>query len=274
MRENKTCPYLDWQRMPTEKLDQVLQAELAKSQPKEEVVLSILHELEEREKDIPVEKTPEVIEIISKLRKHEIPSKHSINQSRWIAGFAAAIAVFCLLVTAMPPTARAESIIDVLFRWTSSVFEFITPEQGTLNPPVDIIFETDNLGLQQLYDKIKKLGVTEPVIPMWLPEEAVLSELEEIPVPGGIKVFGKFENEECSVLLTYRVSTDISSKIEKEETDVEVFEAGEVKHFIMDNDENLSIVWTIDGVECSILTDVEREDVYKIIKSIYRRSLE
>lgn len=271
MRENKTCPNTGWQQMPTEKLDQLLQAELEKEHPNEEVVLPILRELEEREKDIPVETTPEVLEILERLSKHNTSSKQSIHKRKWLAGVAAVAAVACIVVMTLPRTVGAESLLDVLFRWTSSIFEFIDPDKSY--PNADSDFTTDNPGLQQLYDKVTELGVTVPVVPMWLPEGFTLSELKEMPMAGGTRVHGEFENGSNSVLITYRISTDISPKVEKEDTGVEVFETGEVSHFIMDNDNNLSIIWAVDGVECSILTDIAQEDVYNLIKSIYRSSL-
>ena len=273
MRENKTCPYQGWQQMPTEELDQILQAELEKELPNEEVVLPILHELEEREKDIPVEKTPEVLAILEKLSKHNTSSKQSIHKRKWLAGIAAAAAAVCIVIMSISPTAQAESLFDVLFRWTSSVFEFFTPEQDASNPPVEIVFETDNPGLQQLYDKVTELGATELVVPMWLPEGFVLSKLKEMPMAGGTRVLGKFENGSNAVLITYRVSTDIAGKIEKEETGIEVFETGEVSHFIVENNDNISVTWTVDGVECVINADISKEDIYTIIKSIYRSEL-
>lgn len=273
MRENKTCPNTGWQQLPTEELDQILQAELEKEHPNEEVVLPILHELEEREKDIPVETTPEVLAIVNKLSKHETSSKQSIHKRRWLAGIAAAAAVVCIVIMSISPTAQAESLFDVLVRWTNSVFEFFTPEQDASNPPVEVVFETKNPGLQQLYDKVTELGVTELVVPMWLPDGLVLSELKELPMPGGTRVHGEFKNSSNSVLITYRISTDISPKVEKEETSVEVFEAGEVSYFIVDNDGNLSVTWTADGVECVMNTNLPKEDIYSIIISIYRSEL-
>lgn len=271
MRENKTCPKKGWQQLPTEELDQILQAELEKEHPNEEVVLPILHELEEREKDIPVDSTPEVLEIVNKLRKHKTSSKQSIHKRRRIAGIAAAVAVVCIVAMSVAPIARAESLFDILFRWTSSIFEFIDPNKSY--PNADSDFTTDNPGLQQLYDKVTELGVTELVVPMWLPDGFVLSEMKELPTPGGLRVFGKFENGKEAILLTYRIFTDISPKVEKEETTVEVFEAGEICHFIVENMDSLSVTWTVDGVECVINTDVQKEDIYLIIKSIYRSEL-
>ncbi len=273
MRENKTCPNQGWQQMPTEELDQILQAELQKEHPNEEVVLPILRELEEREKDIPVERTPEILAIRNKLNKHDTSSKQSIHKNRWLAGIAAAAAVIILVIMISSPTAQAESLLDILFRWTNSVFEFFTPEQDASNPPVEIVFETDNPGLQQLYDKVTELGVTESVVPMWLPENFALSDLKDSPMPGGTKVFCSFENSLNNISITYRISTDITAKVEKEETGVELFEFRKVGHFIVENEGTLSVTWTVNGVECLMNANVPKEDIYTIIKSIYRSEL-
>lgn len=273
MRENKTCPYEGWEQMPTEELDQILQAELEKDHPSQEVVLPILQELEEREKDYPVENTPEVLGILDKLSKHETPTKQPKNRRSWIAGIAAVAAVVCIVVMALPRTVGAESIFDVLFRWTGSVFEFFTSEQDATNPPVDFVFETDNPGLQQLYDKIAELGVTDPVVPMWLPEGFELTELKELQTPRGNNVHGKFENGSQIITITYRISKEITTTFEKEESAVEVYDYADISHFILENDDNLSVIWTVGSVECSILADLVKEDVYEIIKSIYRSEL-
>lgn len=273
MRENKTCPNQGWQQMPTEELDRILQAELAKEHPSEEVVLPILHELEEREKDQPVEMTPEVLEIIEKLRTYETSSNQSKHRRKWLAGIAAVAAAACIVIMALPRTVGAESLFQVLFRWTNSVFEFFTPDQDASNPPVDVVFETDHSGLQQLYDKVTELGVTEPIVPMWLPEGVVLSELKEMTIAGGTRITCRCENGNKCIIIAYRISTDITAKFEKEDTSVEVFDYANVSHFILQNDEYTSVTWTVDGVECSLTTDIDEKDVYDIIRSIYGRTL-
>ena len=257
--------------MSTQELDQILQAELQKEHPDREVVLSILRQLEEREKDVPVQKTPEILAIRNKLRKHDTSSKPSTHKRRWLAGIAAAAAVICIVIMVSTPTAQAESILDILFRWTSSVFEFIDPNKSY--PNADGEFVTDNPGLQQLYDKVTELGVTEAVVPMWLPEGFVLSDMQTSPAPGGTRVFGRFENDSNMILITYRISTDISSQTEKEEAGVEFFEFGDVGHFIVENEDALSVTWKVDGVRCVINAGVSKEEIYTIIKSIYRSEL-
>lgn len=271
MRENKACHDIQWKDLSTEELEKALQKELEKDLPNEEVVLPILCVLEERDKNIPVSEMPEMLAFTEKYKEYQTPSKRLRYRKAWIAGIAALAAVVCLAV--IPQTAGAEGMLDALYRWSGSVFEFLVPEHKTVNPPVEIVFETDNPGLQELYDKISDLGVTKPVVPMWLPEELVLLELQELHMSGGKKVFATFTNGH-NFSITYRISTDISAKFEKKDSSVEIYEYDGVSHFILENDKNLSITWTVDGVESLINTNISKEDVYKVINSIYRRNLE
>lgn len=275
MREIKPCPAQGWKQLPTEELDKILQAELEKEYPNEEVVLPILRILEEREKDYPVAKTPEVLARLGKLSEHETSSKQSKNRRGWIAGIAALAAAACIVVMALPRTVGAESIFDVLFRWTSSVFEFIHPDKNDSYPNEDGVFATNHPGLQELHDKVTELGVTESVVPMWLPEGFELVKLQAIPLrDGGYKVNALFMGNEKGISIAYRVSDDITTRFEKDEAAIELYDYGDVQHFILENDENLSVMWTVNGVECSINANVEKENVYTIIKSIYRRPLQ
>lgn len=273
MRENETCLYQEWQQMPTQELDRILQAELEKDCPDEKVVLPILKTLEQREKDTPVEMTPEVLTILNKLSNHEASFKQSRYRRKWIAGIAGVAAAACIVVMALPRTVGAESIFDVLFRWTSGVFEFFNREQDESNPPVDAVFETDNPGLQQLQDKITGLGVTEPVVPMWLPEGFVLTELDVLPIFNGNRLYGKVENGSKVIVFTYRISADIAVMFEKEDSAVEVYDYGGVSHFILDNGEMLSVTWRKEGVECLLNANIAKEELYAILKSIYRSEL-
>ena len=274
MREMKTCPDQEWKQLPTDELDGILQAELEKKYPNEEVVLPILRILEDREKDYPVDETPEVLAMVEKLSEHKTHHKQSKSKRRWVTGIAAVAAAACIVVMALPQTVGAESIFDVLFRWTSSFFEFVDPDRNEKYPDADVVFVTDHPGLQQLHDKVTELGVTELVVPMWLPEEFELLNLKATPLrDDAYKVNAFFKGDEKIISITYRISDDIVTKFEKEETDLDVIDAGDKSHFVMDNGKNLSATWSVDGVECSILTDVNRGDLNNIIKSIYRRPL-
>lgn len=104
------------------------------------------------------------------------------------------------------------------------------------------------------------------------PKEFELSDLKVSPAPGGNKMHGKFEDGSDTILITYRISTDIAGKVEKEETGVGLFEAGEVSHFIVDNDGNLSVTWAVDGVKRVMNANVATMDVLGVSEIIVYRS--
>ena len=273
MREIKACPSGKWEQMPTEELDRVLQAELRKEYPDENVVLPILREIENRESCKPVENTPELQAIREQLSKHDTYTDHNKRRRAWITSVAAIAAVLCIVVMALPKTVGAESIMEVLYRWTSNVFEFIDPDNEESKPKIDDAFSANNTGLQQLYDKLTELGVSKAVVPTWLPEGFLLSELKERSMPDGTWVHAGFKNGSAEIIITYRIATDVSPRVEKEDLGVEVFDIGGVAHFIVENEGNYSVTWTVDGVVCLLNANVAKEELYAIIKSIYRSEL-
>lgn len=262
-----------WLEMSTPELDKQLQQELQKEDPNEEVVLGILRILQEREEEYPIQVTNQVQNAWKQYISKGTKPKKTGQKQLWFARAAVAAAI-AMVILALPRTVGAESLWDVLARWTESVFEFFSPEQDATDPAVAHTFRTEHPGLQQVYDKVTELGATEPVVPMWLPEGFELTELKVISTPDGDKVRAFLSSNNGSITLSYRVSADIiTSEYQKEETGVEAYEFLNVSHFIMDNNENLLITWTVDGVECSINTDIEREEVYKLIDSIYRMEI-
>lgn len=270
MRENETCLREKWALMPTDQLDAVLQAELRKEHPDENVVLPVLRVLKERERNFSAD-AAEVTKMADKLSEHKAPEKTCRRRS-WIAGIAAVAAVVCILVMAMPRTVGAESVFDVLFRWTKGIFEFVDPDRDDTKPQINDAFITDHPGLQQLHDKVTELGVTENIVPMWFPDGYSLIEVNEKTVrPSGTRVNASFVNQNKYISVTYRISADVDTQFEKEDGIATIFDFADVDHFVLTNDEYTSVMWRVSGVECMLNADLPEEELYNVIRSIYRR---
>ena len=270
MTENRTCPDRKWGEIPTAELDKILQTELEKGQPDEKVVLPILKELEDREKDYPVA-TEEVIALGRKLQADR--PQRTPRRRNWVIVASAAAAVLCI-VMALPRTVGAESIFGALFRWTSSVFQFVDPNSEEDRPKIDKTFTTDNPGLQKLYEEVANLGVDEAVVPAWLPEGYELTSLKTMLVSSGTKINAVFEQGDEVILLTYKFTSETITKIEKEDSAVEVIEYANVSHFVLENDGNFSVAWKTNDIEGLIIASTEKENIDLIIKSIYGRVLQ
>lgn len=273
-KRKKTCEREELEGLSTEQLDMLLQAELQKESPDEEVVLSILDVLHKRENAPAADVSEGMSATPGKNKGHNSPPVKKIGKQRWLLSATAVAAAVCLIVMALPRAVGAESIFDVLFRWTSTVFQFVKPDTNESTPKAADSFTTNNPGLQQLRDELAALGIADPVVPMWVPDGFTLSELKVTPMPDGSKVRAKLESGNSGIALSYRVlASTAPMEYEKGDMPVELYEFSGNDHFIMDNEGNLFVAWNIDGVECTISTDLDKENVYKIIKSIYRSDI-
>ena len=79
---------------------------------------------------------------------------------------ASVLVAITLLFALLPTQANAETWWERLARWSDDFFSFFNPNESEMTEDV-YIFQTDNEGLQQVYDKVVELGITEPVVPMW-----------------------------------------------------------------------------------------------------------
>ena len=237
-----------YRRMTTAQLDELLQAELRKDLPNEEVVLPILEILENRER---------------KPRK----------KNTWIVGVAAVAAVFALFITIVPKTVGANSLWDAVLHMTESVVQFFAPVDSTDPAETDYVFETNNPGLQQLYDKVVSLGITDPVVPMWLPDGYELVELKDYSFNSYEKFLQVYEHDSEKLVIVYIISNEISTtQYEYIPEQVEVYEAGRIGHAITENTGNWAVTWVSNNVEGLITANVSKENLYRIIDSIYRRN--
>jgi len=235
-------------RMSIAQLDELLQAELRKDTPDEEVVLPILEILEAREQK---------------------PKR----KNRWVISVAAAAALLVLLTAVVPKAVGANSLWDAILQLTDSVMQFFAPGVEPRIAEIEHTFHTDNPGLQQLYDKVTELGITELIVPTWLPEGFELNELKVTTFEGDTKTSCSFYSGSKSIIITYRVSDDISStQYEREMGHIETYENGGTVHAITQNDELLTAVWAKNGLECMITTNISYRLFERIIDSIYRRN--
>ena len=237
-----------YRKMTTAQLDELLQKELRKDTPNEEVVLPILEILEKREK-----------------KPH--------RKNRWIISLATVAAVFALLISLLPNTAGANSFWGAVLHVADSVVQFFTPGEASGPTEAEYAFETDNPGLQQLYDKVVELGITAPVVPMWLPEEYELVEIKHIKFEGWEKLSAAFKKDDQTVLITYKICTDISStQYEQLQNQIESYESGGYGHAITKNNQTWTAILIRTGLEGMITTNLTREELFKIVDSMYRRT--
>ena len=255
----------------SEQLRAMLDAETQKEVPDDDLVLSILHILEDREPEVP-DSGSEKEKAAAKLFQKRIRArrKHRLWHSHSFLRVASVALVFCLLFALVPQQAEADNWWQRLTKWTDDFFGFFREEDDSFRLE-EYEFRTDNPGLQQVYDAAVELGVTIPAVPMWLPEGYELSECTTVNNPAKQYVYALFLNNSSEFVLKVNLLTKESGKTYfKDEVPVEEYETAGMKYSIIRNTDAWSVTWTKDNTECAFAIDCSEEVLHEIIESIYR----
>ena len=258
------------EKLSTEQLDDLLQAELHKEEIADDYAMLIWDVIQERESDYPVEISDDVKEAWKRFSApHDGEARDqekAIRKRKWIASIAATAAILCLIVFAVPPATGTANVFELIGQWTENLLEFADPDK----PQEEYVFETDHPGLQQIYDEVVKLGVTQPVVPMWVPDGFELVELKVTNTPTKVKAYSMLRCESDEIILIIEVyGTDTPRQFEVDSADSVELEIGEITHYIESNDGAWVAVWNSNNLECSLTVDGRDDLIYTVLDSIY-----
>lgn len=263
-----------FEQLSTEKLDELLDAELHRETPDENAIRMIFSILRERDKDLPREVTPQIQAAWEKYQDKTEELDRKETQPRqirnWVVRAASIAAVLVvLLMVVVPKQADAESFWEVLQRWTAEIVEFFGAGDND-HRMESYQFTTDNSGLQQVYDAVVELGVTEPVVPMWLPESGEAIECKTVTTPVKTALMARLPYGDDEIVYKLDIyNSDVSHTYHGDGTEIKEYIRDETVFNIMRNNEAWVVFWTKDNIECSIFIDCQEDDLYKILKSIY-----
>ena len=182
---------------------------------------------------------------------------------------AAVVLVLLGLLAMVPREAKAMNFFERFIAWTEDIFSLTSPaETGTRE--TEYVFRTDNPGLQALYDQVTELGVTVPVVPMWLPEGYELEKIEVQNAPSKTVLSAVLSSENGEFIYQMNVYTDnVTSTYTKDDKEIQLIEKNGVEYKIIANKDLWVTVWIIENVECTIAVDCQEGIVNKILESIY-----
>ena len=169
-------------------------------------------------------------------------------------------------------------------RWTTDRFTFgqtdLLPaeekESEAVTPPQNLLSEnSEPILCDSLEGAVEELGLEGPLDPTWLPEGYVLESAEVRHLAGFsiMYVYYTIPGEEPFIRFRYCRNHPGSSGVsihEKDNTPVEVYERDGTLYYFLSNEGFESVTWMLDDVtECSIGGELPREDLRKIVDSLY-----
>lgn len=257
--------------LSTPQLRQMLDKELQKEKSDPAAVKLILAVLEERHTAVP---KPESSVSEEARRRYQDRMEELFPpepKKRWAPLLKVAsvlLVVGLLFATVLPQKAEAETFWEMLQRWSSTVLSYLGREDKF--GKMEFTFETDNIGLQQVYDAVVELGVKNPVVPTWLPDGSELVELDSwnTPVANGVwAVFSLNGNEIFYQINVY--NGEPAHQYYRDDSHYESYELEGATYNITRNNDRWSVIWAKDNIECHITLDCQEDTFRSILKSIY-----
>lgn len=264
MTANEAC----WAEMTAEQLDEALHVELGKKKKDKEKIIGILRVLEEREMKKPPKMNRKVRQAFRQYKRSDEGTERSKIKPTALK-IAAVAAAFCLVLFAVPPMFGKACLFETIATWTDEVFRFAGQQKGTSDRET-YVFQTDHPGLQEIYDTVHSLGVTDPVVPMWLPESYELTSVRSANKKQKIMLRAIFEDNGSTILLFIdKAETKTGREYTKENHDVESYVVEDRTYYIVANEKETKIIWCVKNIECTISIYGGSFKIHKMINSIH-----
>lgn len=254
------------EHLSTSQLNEMMRLELQNENPDRHSVELILSILEEREAGIPFEPDAQSEAAWETYQKRlaEGPIRPQSGKNlRWLMWVASVAVVLVGLFAVVPQQAEAEGFWGVLARWKSSVLEFFSPGEDISE--LEHTYETDNPGLQQLYDKAVEMGIEDPLLPEWLEDYLEMTECKVVNTPSVKWIASELSNGDKYAVIKINISIEETShRFYRDDTYSETYEKEGVSYHITQNNDRWVAVWIKDNVEYSISVECQ-EDVFRSI---------
>ncbi len=194
---------------------------------------------------------------------------HAAGTRRHVRRTTCGVLVIAALLAALTATAQASGgIRRLIARWTDEVFTFVSVGDQEEAPPLPEDLSADSY--TDIQSALAELGVDTPAAPRWLPDgfTRLLMEMEPLDASSAI-VYACYRRGEGSLVINILVNSDGGTSWQKDEGAAELFEAGGVTHFLMENAGRQTAVWVNGPLEVGLSGDITREEMKQILESIY-----
>jgi hypothetical protein len=196
-------------------------------------------------------------------------ARGATKKLRRVIAVAAVLAVLFGTVTAH---ALGYNVFQSIAQWTDEIFTFRNIQNDGEQRSISVDVPADG-EYTSIIEALEALGVTESVVPKWYPDGFIQTEFSVVQMSDRTRIYAFYENDEQSFSISitaHAMSPDsYTGFYEKDSEPVLEYESGGTTHFIMSNNSRNAAVWISGNLECSIQGDIAKDDLLKMIDSIY-----
>lgn len=202
--------------------------------------------------------------------KNEVCSEKVIPYSGRAAGWkrrlVAAAAAAALIVVGVTSVGAAKfNLWETIAKWTQETFHW-----GTVNEIADYAPTSEKPSpCTDLLDLLQQNNIPTNLVPTWLPDGFVMSEMKVVEQMDRRLIYAQFVNEDRNIMIQIQDYLDENPRqFEQSGEDVQVYSNNGVQYYIFTNNQAIQIVWIINHYECEIHGTFTLDDAKLMIDSI------
>ncbi len=267
------------EKLSTPELERILRAELDSLTPERETIMFVLSILEDRDptnSDNRPAGAYEALENVMETQqaKPNAPVATNKARSRRIRGIvAAAVMVALILLLTVPQAVGADSFLEIIGRWTHDLFSFFESDAPQPHPqlqpqPREYGLQSENEDLIKIYNAALRIGISDPLVPTWLPEGYALQEYKIFETARRPKIYARFSKEDKYLQISIEMFKQTTSNFyPKDDINANIIVSKGMYYYIFSNDDSLKAIWTDDHVEYMIVTNDTLEVLTDVLKT-------
>lgn len=296
MKEQNLNKYAYLDRLSTQQLEEILRADAdSPGSGDDEAIFYILEVMKKRKRQDPsydpssdldrcwnefqtLYNTPEGTgQSLYPVDEQEIGIRPAVRRPRRLHRIVLAAAVLVLLVASLTvPVAGYNSILEMLGIWTTEQFAMQDAEAGPGGAAED--FDRAQNFEETVGDELRAVlaehGITEDVVPRWMPEELKLQGdvlVQDLAASHATQFFALYSSgtDYMTITIVARVEAEDSRIYEKTVNSPTTYLSGNIEHYIFNNTNSLGAAWYIGNLECSIDTTLSQHALEQVLDSIY-----
>ncbi len=172
--------------------------------------------------------------------------------------FIAAALIACMLMTLGVAQAAGGDLIQAIISWTD--------ETLNLSGAADNVSFPISAPLTELANTLDEIGITEPVMPHYLPDGYEQVEFDYYPDMPSITV--AFEKGDNNIVINIMTSKHGAVAFQKNAGDPEIYKANGLTFYIMKNVDVYTAAWLTDNYCCSIGNVSDRETLLEMVNTV------
>lgn len=281
----KTKKYSHLNQLSTQKLEEILRADLELQGSRDpDMVLYIMEVIEKRENGKSLENRADAERALKEfhelyntsdgvgqslypastvddkpLRRSATPQTNNRHFLRRLFISAATVAIITMFL--VPPAFGYETFYEMVGNWTESVFQFIKKDSiGSVTTPWK--------------EELDAYGIPASVLPTKIPEGFELQkwDVDKQELSENTEFSAFYAKDEMYFVVSATCyNQPMSSSIEKDGTTVEEYKVGGVTYYLFENLEDRVATWYVGNLECIIHGDISIDDLKMMIDSIEMR---